>query len=212
MGKPKDPFKALKSGFGKVGKDMNKSFAKAGKELKGGFGKIGQEFKKIGDAFKCMGNIFKSIGSYLKCGFTRIVNLPTCIIYYLLDCVYYCCIGLPVWFCCWVFPPLGTFVSLAGQLLATLDSFVHGFTGFHIFRYQDSVIKRCYECSGFVPFPNFSSISSCANGLPKKDPNKSIKYTDCKLNRKKKKGIQGVGVGPHKYDESKTTETKDPKK
>lgn len=169
-------FNQAKAGLNKVGQQAKKGFDKVGKEAKKGFDKMAGAFNKINAFFICIGILFKSIGSYITCGFEKLLALPSCLLYYLLDFVYNVTIGLPLWFLTWLFPPLGDIVKIIYDVMMMIDDFAHSMTGFHVFKYQDSVQKRCYMCK-IIPFPNFTNMSKCGvSGKSKK----KIKYVKCK--------------------------------
>jgi len=99
---------------------------------------------------------------YLMCGFKVMTNLPTCILAYLLDLVYYTIAFL--------------FESIIGAIdlilntkqvlgftfrdkyrglwdilgLERIDQMVYDMAGFHIFHYPDSITKKCYSCQPTV--------------------------------------------------------------
>jgi hypothetical protein len=135
------------------------------KKIGHGFDEIGEIFKKIvkgfqmiQNVFNCIGKVFKSIGSYIDCGVNKIKSLPSCFLYYMLDTLYYIFIGIPVWFLEYVFPPLKKIFDFIGGLFMKIDNFVHKTTKFHVFKYQDSVLGRCYTCN-ITPFPNFKNLA-----------------------------------------------------
>lgn len=154
-----------------------KGIADPFKKIGDAFKQIGNSFKKISSSFKCIGQIFKAIGSYIDCGLKMIINMPSCILYYILDCMFFIFVYLPIWLCCLICPPLKPIVDGIGSALYSVDAAVHGATGFHIFKYQDSVQKRCYGCK-VKPFPAFKSDGTCQT----KSKNVPILYSDCKSN------------------------------
>lgn len=99
---------------------------------------------------------------YLMCGFKVVTNLPTCILAYALDFIFYCITFL-------IESLIGAFdlflnsKNLFGFTLVEkyrglwdllqldqIDSSVHELTGFHIFKYPDSITQKCYSCNPTV--------------------------------------------------------------
>jgi len=128
---------------------------------------IGKPIKMIKDViamitcyFNGIGDIFMAFGSYIMCGLNKIISLPSCTLYYFLDIIYYIFIGLPIWFLTLIFPPLKQVVKLVYNFMMQIDKFCFESTGFHVFKYQESVLKRCYRCEGLKGIPNLKEMCS----------------------------------------------------
>lgn len=165
-----------------MGKKMSNPFAKIGAIFKkiGGsitkvFKKIGDGFKLIGQAFKCLGKVFDSIGSYVTCGLAKLINLPKCLLYYFLDTLFSIFIDIPIWFIGFLLAMISKdlskgyykIVKYIGKGLMYVDGLVHSATKLHVFRYQDTVLDRCYRCKNLKPMPNFKKIKQCIGTLKK---------------------------------------------
>lgn len=83
----------------KVLKPVSKSFNKVGKQISGGFTKI---FGIITKFFKYVGDVFASIFSYIECGFYKVIKLPQCMGWYMLE-VFGHILYIPCSFFFWVF-------------------------------------------------------------------------------------------------------------
>ena len=167
---------------------LKDGFKALGKGIAGIFKKIGDIFKKIGDIFKQIGNIMKLIfvdipiwiGMVFKwiffdvpkwsfyfilCAFTKILNLPSCFLWYMLEIVgkiLYLPFQLTFWILDLILSKSGlTSIKIQQTVdklwwfLDDIDHFQYQFTGFHIVHYPNDVIRKCYECRGLGPFPSF---------------------------------------------------------
>lgn len=133
---------------------------------------IGSEFEKMGDKFQTVESFFKKIrgffekigqgfqalGTNIKCAFEKIVSLPTCMMWYMLDVfgrILYFPINFIVW---WIskmgIPEIAIIEKEMWKLLEQLDQIIHSATGVHIIHFPDDVINRCYKCKT-IPFPTF---------------------------------------------------------
>lgn len=94
---------------------------------------------------------FKAIGSYIKCSFAKVKNLPGCMPWYMLQ-VFGKCLYLPVIFVVWMLK-LQKAEKSFWNAMESMDKLIFELVGFHIIHYPQSVINKCYKCSGLVPFP-----------------------------------------------------------
>lgn len=195
----KKGFNKLGGEFNKIGKEIGDKTTGAFNEVKkgteGAFKQVENTFKQLGDEIKntmvneiakpfavitnifdmitCyfngIGDIFVAIGRYIGCFFEKLVNLPTCFLYYFLDIIYYSTIGLIIWFLGLIFPPFKQFVKIVYDAMMKIDKMSFDSTGFHIFKYQESVLNRCYRCKGLTGIPNLKEKCS-KKGDPRIDP------------------------------------------
>lgn len=99
---------------------------------------------------------------YLMCGFKVMTNLPTCILAYTLDLVYYTI----VFFLESIIGAIDLFLNTKQVFgftfrekyrnlwdilgLEQIDKMVYDLTGFHVFHYPDSIQQKCYSCQPTV--------------------------------------------------------------
>jgi hypothetical protein len=94
---------------------------------------------------------------FLKCGFTGMVNLPQCGIWYLLDTALwaaYLPVRFVIWFLDWMIESDAMYKIEHDiwNFLEGMDQYLHDpapdgmGTGFHIIHFPDTVIKTCYSC------------------------------------------------------------------
>ena len=136
----------------KVIKPMTKSFTKVGKQISGGFTKI---FGIITKFFKYVGDVFVSIFSYIECGFYKVIKLPQCMGWYMLE-VFGHILYIPFGFFFWVFSLQAIEKQIWG-VLEDVDCFCHASTGYHLIHYSDSIINKCYKCN-IKKMPKFPKI------------------------------------------------------
>lgn len=148
---------------GLIKKELNKVFKTLKKEITKPFDVIMRfinQIKTVFDQIKCfftgIGDVFIAIGNYFICGVEKIVSLPSCFLYYFLDILYNIFIALPIWFLTLIFPPLKQIVKMVYGFMMQIDSASYKSTGFHIFRYQEGVLNRCYRCKGLTKIPNIA--------------------------------------------------------
>jgi hypothetical protein len=151
----KEPLKIGKFDMGGAFKKMGGSFKKIGGEFK----KVGGFFKKIFDFFKKIGQAFRAIGTNIKCGFDKIVTLPDCMKWYMLE-ILGKILYFPITFMLWVFtragyPELKQGEKFVWSNMEKIDKMIHSNMGFHIIHFPDDVVNKCYKCKGLVPFPKF---------------------------------------------------------
>jgi hypothetical protein len=100
-------------------------------------------------------NLFKtfvSIFSYIICGFTRILTLPKCFGYYLLEIIGHI-LYIPFAFGFWLLG-LGWLEKQIWDLIDKIDCAFYSATGFHLIHYSDTIIKNCYSCK-IIPMPHW---------------------------------------------------------
>lgn len=114
--------------------------------------------------FKNVGKAFRALFSNIICGFKKIVSLPSCMQWYMLQVF-----GKIVYTICPTIIPM-FFVSLGSKKayrslkamektvwdnLENLDRTIYKNAGFHIIHYSDEIVNKCYKCKGLVSFPKF---------------------------------------------------------
>lgn len=105
-------------------------------------GAIKKEFKKFGNSIT---KPFKQIIGYFKCGIDKIKNIPNCAPFYFIDMVF------GVWFLFWgllayLIPGLKDVGKMVSKGINYLDSNIKKNAGFHINRYPERIMKKCYRC------------------------------------------------------------------
>jgi len=103
-------------------------------------------------------NGIQVLGVLLKCGLHSFVNFfnGQCTIYYILDIIfgtiYKLCIELPIVLLKNLLGlDLQFIVDLIHDLVVIpLDTLVSGLLGFHITKWPDSIVNKCYKCSGKI--------------------------------------------------------------
>jgi hypothetical protein len=94
-------------------------------------------------------------GQYFECIFQKIIYLPKCFFWYMLDCISWVCY-LPFRFSFWI---VYYFLNINIEdivniyfwgLLESLDKYIHDDTGLgtkiHLIHFPDSVMDKCYNC------------------------------------------------------------------
>jgi hypothetical protein len=90
------------------------------------------------------------VGQYIECIFQKIISLPKCFFWYLLDSIAWI-IYLPFRIVFWSFGMEDFVRDYFWCLLEDLDKFIHDEkgglgTGIHIIHFPDSVMEKCYYC------------------------------------------------------------------
>jgi hypothetical protein len=145
--------KEIQKTFEKPAKDIKKAttkeFNKAKKETTKGFNVVKKGTEKLGkDITKGFDDIFAevtNIFNYIACAFDKIRTLPDCFFWYFLDIIY----GVIYMFYSMLsaaIPPLKDAAKLVGEAIKTADKFIFDMTGFHIAKYPQPVLKKCYLC------------------------------------------------------------------
>ena len=117
-----------------------KAITKFGKSIGNGIANIG----------KYIGQLFVSLFSYIECGFYKIINLPRCMGWYMLEVFGYI-MYIPWAFFFWVCS-LEYYEKQLWKIADQIDCFCYASTGYHVFHYSDSIIKKCYKCK-IKPMP-----------------------------------------------------------
>lgn len=85
-----------------------------------------------------------AIYNNIMCGVKLLKNAPKCMIYYILDMIGYV-IYLPFMIFFWMFG-LQSIEREFFKALDKIDKAVYSVAEFHIFRYPESLLNRCYRC------------------------------------------------------------------
>lgn len=136
----------------KVIKPMTNSFKKVGSSITKGFTRTIGMITKF---FKYVGDVFLSIFSYIECGFVKIIKLPQCMGWYLLE-VFGHILYIPFAFFFWLFS-LQSIENMIWNVLEDIDCFFYASTGYHLIHYSDSIINKCYNCN-IKKMPKFPSM------------------------------------------------------
>lgn len=154
--------------FKKTGKAMGKGF----KGITGKFTKIFEKIKEIELVIKCVANIFESIKSYINCFFDKIVSIPKCFIYYVLQIAYNICFSLPYSLIIYFIPQIKFVLDMIFDMFMYIDNLTYKNAKFHIFDFQESTKDKCFRCRNLKPFPDFKNLKKCGK---KSKKNKNIK-------------------------------------
>lgn len=143
--------KATTKEFNKAKKQTTKEINKAKKETTKGFNVVKKGTEKLGkDITKGFDDIFAeviNIFNYIACAFDKIRTLPDCIFWYFLDIIY----GVIYMFysmLATVIPPLKDAAKLIDESIKMVDGFIFDMAGFHVAKYPQPVLKKCYLCKG----------------------------------------------------------------
>ena len=91
------------------------------------------------------------IGQYIECTFQKIISIPKCIFWYLLDASIFT-ISIPFRFIFWLLRMEKIIKDYVLNPLEKLDAYIHDEgpknlnTGIHIIHFPDSVTDKCYIC------------------------------------------------------------------
>jgi|LakMenEpi03Aug12_release.lakeMendotaPanAssembly.Ray.scaffolds.fasta_scaffold594017_1 hypothetical protein len=122
-------------------KSLGKMITKLFKKVMGTLTKIISSLKKA----------FLSIFYYIKCAIERIKNTPKCMIYYVIDIIFFTLL-IPVRLLILIFPVLEEFEEMFRETIKKIDTIVHKISlstigkGFHINKWPDGVLNKCYRC------------------------------------------------------------------
>jgi hypothetical protein len=160
--------------------DLKNSFSKLISPIVKQIDEIKRFLNEIKGFFICIEKVFKSIISYIACGAKLVVNMPSCLLYYLLDFFKYVFIDLPVFVLCWLIPDLKPLFRAAGKTFQQFDNDMYPYLGFRFTQYSESVQRRCYTCK-IEPMPKFKSMGNCADDKTSdKKIIHPIVYKECK--------------------------------
>lgn len=162
----------------KKGDPITNAFKSFGNKMKG---MMTSAIKPLLDFVNCAKIAFESIGGYFKCGFDKIVQFPTCFIFYFFDCIY----GLVYvifLIIAGILPPLKEPVDMIFNpnkgYLKMLKDLINDITKEGLgdtILYPGFIMKKCYLCD-VKPFPNFSKPSQCGK-KPEEKKIVPVQYT-----------------------------------
>ena len=123
---------------------------------------------------------FLSIFFYIKCAIERIQNTPKCMIYYLIDIAFFTML-IPVRLLILIFPILEEFEEMFRDAIEKIDAIVHRVSlstigkGFHINKWPDGVLNKCYRCKAKFEDPEdisefFSKLFVMSRHLSLRNP------------------------------------------
>ena len=98
------------------------------------------------------------VGKYIWCGLSKIVSLPYCLFFYLLEVVGYM-FYLPILFAIYLIEitlciDLQPRLKQLWDILYCMDDIFYSMSGYYLLRYSPAVIKLCYQCD-LAPLPDF---------------------------------------------------------
>lgn len=85
-----------------------------------------------------------AIETFVKCTIKMIVNFPRCFIYYFLEIVGFV-LYLPIMLIVWAFGAREIEISM-WKMVYDFDNLVNSVAGFHLFKYSNSILNKCYRC------------------------------------------------------------------
>lgn len=91
----------------------------------------------------------KAIDDFVKCTIKMIVNFPQCFIYYLLEIIGNI-LYLPIMLIVWAFGMSEIEISM-WKMVRDFDNLVNSVAGFHLFKYSNSILNKCYRCKKRKP-------------------------------------------------------------
>ena len=132
--KVKNFFNNIRDGFKEINQGIELEFINLGKSIKLGFY-----------------DIFNVVGTFGECGINTLVNIRTCILWYILDLIgttlYNVIVRLPVFTVQMITGfNLQPFVDIVNCSLEKIDMIFYDLTCNHIFHFPDWVNKLCYTC------------------------------------------------------------------
>lgn len=146
------PILTILKGLGKMMANLLKPIMNI---LKGLMKTIVSLFKKVMGILSKIVNTLKkaflSIFYYIKCAIDRIKNSPKCMVYYLIDVIFFTLL-IPVRLLILIFPVLEEFEEMFRDAIQKIDTIVHRISlstigkGFHINKWPDGVLNKCYRC------------------------------------------------------------------
>jgi hypothetical protein len=117
-----------------------------------GLGKVFSNLlKPIMKILKGISKAFLSIFYYIKCAIERMKNSPKCIIYYVIDTIFFTLL-IPVRILILIFPALEELEEMFREAVQKIDVIVHRISmstigkGVHINKWPDGVLNKCYRC------------------------------------------------------------------
>jgi hypothetical protein len=143
---------------------MPPSISDAFNKIKNVFDGIGKIFKGIGQEFDAVGEsvalgvtdiftliefIFIFLGSYIGCGVYFLMNIRSCLFYYLLEVlgqILYIPVRIIVWILSFLHFNLQQYLDIFWNKMEILDGLVYKFGGFHIIHYPRGIRQKCYVC------------------------------------------------------------------
>jgi hypothetical protein len=133
--------------FSMFGQSFDQIFSGIGELFDGLFNGIGYGFKDIGTLFNFFGIFMKT---YLECGVRYIENLPSCIIYYLIDALLRLCY-LPITIALWVVKSftgkdMYYIEDIFWGYMWKLNGYIYSFAKFNILKWPKSIRDQCYNC------------------------------------------------------------------
>jgi len=115
----------------------------------GAFKKVMTVLSNITNSLK---EAFSSIFYYIKCAILRLKNTPKCLIYYVIDIIFFTLL-IPIRLLILIFPVLEEFEEMFREGIQKVDVIVHRISlstigkGFHINKWPDGVLNKCYRCT-----------------------------------------------------------------
>lgn len=131
--------------------------------------------KELNDGYS---NGLSVLGVLLKCTGQSITNFfnGQCTIYYIIDIIfgtiYKIFVELPIFLFKLIFGfDLQFIVDLIFDIvIAPIDGIIYGLSGYHVTRWSDSVINKCYKCTGTIngieltqSFEDWGKMFKCTN-------------------------------------------------
>lgn len=133
------PLRKVQSGVESIPKSVTKVGNTIGREITSVEKNIVGEFRAIEG--KIVGS-FNAVFGYIARGIAFITNIPSCLLWYLLDALGYV-LYAPIAFFVWVFS-LKALENLAWSYLDAADGLVYRAVGVHPFHFSNEIRNKCY--------------------------------------------------------------------
>jgi len=113
----------------------------------------------VSAVFGYLGKVIAWLFKTVKCSLTWFANFRQCFFWYFLEIIGQI-IYLPFRFFIWLFTYIGIYDMECVERdfwsgVNDVDCFIYSIVNFHLFRYSDEVLEKCYSCNpGPFPLPN----------------------------------------------------------
>ena len=113
----------------------------------------------VSAVFGYLGKVIAWLFKTVKCSLTWFANFRQCFFWYFLEIIGQI-IYLPFRFFIWLFTYIGIYDMECVERdfwsgVNDVDCFIYSLVNFHLFRYSDEVLEKCYSCNpGPFPLPN----------------------------------------------------------
>jgi hypothetical protein len=157
-----DGFEKLKQEINESSKGINQGFSDANRAMNSVYSEV---LEGINVTVRDMQLVFQYIEDfsefcwkYLYCGLMKIVNLPYCFFFYMMEVVGYV-LYMPIVFSVYLIKyysgcDLQPYLDKFWDFMYCLDDNQYAMTGTYILRFSPTVMRKCFNCD-VVPMPTF---------------------------------------------------------